>query len=324
VQFIRTTLLLLAYLIAANPSLRSDEIAKSLVDDYAKSYLLASEFSLPERVQRTIIRVHASPDSELLFESAGEMINVASAVGRYEKVTWSPRILADDRQPKTEHFPVMAMIESWEKIFIEEKEYLLKEGRAEVIDADYVKRQWVPHGRCIDLFDWPILSYESFSRPLATKNLPKVFFGEGQKVRKICLAASRINDETVESWWGVAQKSQVVARLTFRKGLLSKQEFLYFEDPFEAANGIPDHKKSTVFSTVETTWGVVGTEDVPTVVDCTFCPLPMRSKETIKVIAKIEVKDKDSKEYKTLHSKLLTYVDSIRDESTGSSEKERR
>lgn len=276
----------------------ADDAGKEKAKEEADLFLVQCEIGAKENLYIATVSITSAADSALILETKGIQKRLQIEGGDLEIVSWDPKVISDDREEKTS-LPVYGTITNeWTRFHHKGLEFGLfdrGDGQKEVIhiDAATIQTRWIPQCWALELYDWPFVFGDLFERDRDRKIAITVFSGKTQ-----CFDGTINSDGTVESCWGKPGQSNFLVYHSFKDGLLTKTEIMFFEEPFSPDIKLPNKKDGITYSLVETKWKRFGDDDVPFKIQATFRDGFQRENALNDLVAEIQCFDKDSKEFK--------------------------
>ncbi len=289
---------------------RSDDGAISKAKDDAASYILEVEFGLPQYLMTVSFEAETSPDAPALYNANGSMHKLVCEEGAIEGCKVRSKTIADDRT--NDRVPLFFGNSSWEELSYDGKRYSISDSFGKrtadpvLIDRYYEVSHFPNLPKCVNLFDWPLL-YCSRLKGTDKKSLAEEKFGGNH----VFYSARWLDKETCEACWYVP-RGYLVGVATFRQGLPIKHESVWFDKVVDPTKSMPDLRQGMATDKTETKWKKLGETYVPNVVHYTTCENPWKDPSFIDVTAKIDVFDKDSKEFTSAKNELLKLLEVIK------------
>jgi hypothetical protein len=305
---LRSTLIIFT---AFSLQLFADDAGKEKAKEEADLFLVQCESGAKESLYVATVSITSAADSALMLESKGIQKRLQVEGGDLEIVSWNPKVISDDRDDKTSSPVYGTITNEWTRFHHQGREFGLfdrGDGKKEVvhIGAATIQTRWIPQCWALELYDWPFVIGDLFRRDRERRIAMTVFNGKTQ-----CFDGTINSDGTVESCWGKPGRSNFLVYHSFKDGLLTKTEIMFFEEQFSPDIKLPSKKAGITYSLVETKWKRFGDDDVPFKIQATFRDGFQKENALNDLVAEIHCFDKDSKEFKEafeLREKLIEQV----------------
>lgn len=289
----------------------ADDAGKEKAKEEADLFLVQCEIGAKESLYVASVSITSAADSALLLQSKGIQTRLQVEGGDLEIVSWDPTIISDDRDDKMSSPVYGTITNEWTRFHHQGLEFGLfdrGDGKKEVfhIDEATIRTRWIPQCWALELYDWPFVIGDLFRRNSERKIAITVFNGKTQ-----CFDGTINSDGTVESYWGTPGQSNFLVYHSFKDGLLTKTEIMFFEKQFSPNIKLPSKESGITYSLVETKWKRFGGDDVPVKIQASFRDGFQKENAMNDLVAEIQCFDKDSKEFKEafeLREKLIKQV----------------